>query len=226
MKLFQTFLSPFPARVRLLLYAKELAVELVEPPGFGAATESKEEYLHVNPMGRVPTLVLDDGRTLPESEVICEYLEDTFPTPSLRPPGPWQRAQVRLLTRICDTYVIMAMVPLFDTVATPRKTWDKAKIQAAMLAIHEALGYVEEYIGERGYAVGDSVTQADGVVPVMLLLACEWAHPMFGGQDPLADRPRLARYRQAIEDDPIAGRVTNEMRVALAKRVKQRNAAT
>ena len=79
MKLFQTYASPFPTRVRLLLYAKGIEVEIIEPPGFHSSAESKGYYLEINPIGRVPTLVLDDGRALPESEVICEYLEDAYP---------------------------------------------------------------------------------------------------------------------------------------------------
>jgi len=84
--------------VRLLLYAKGIDVEIVEPPGFHASTQSKGDYLRINPIGRVPTLVLDDGRALPESEVICEYLEDAYPEPSLRPADPWDRARMRLLS--------------------------------------------------------------------------------------------------------------------------------
>ena len=82
MKLYQTNLSPFPTRVRLLLYAKNIAMEIVEPSGIHDA-QPKGSYLDINPLGRVPALQLDDGRVLPESEVICEYLEDTFPEPSL-----------------------------------------------------------------------------------------------------------------------------------------------
>ncbi len=72
--------------MRLLLYAKGIEVEIIHPPGFHASTETKEAYLKVNPIGRVPTLVLDDGRALPESEVICEYLEDAYPSPACGPP--------------------------------------------------------------------------------------------------------------------------------------------
>ena len=45
MKLYQTYLSPFPTRVRLLLYAKGIDVEIVEPHGFHSDTSSKGEYL-------------------------------------------------------------------------------------------------------------------------------------------------------------------------------------
>src|SRR5690348_12840477 len=107
MKLYQTYLSPFPTRVRLLLYAKGVDMEFVEPSGIHDSN-SKGSYLSINPLGRVPALALEDGRVLPESEVICEYLEDVLPGPSLRPADPWARAQVRLLSRLCDFYLVMA----------------------------------------------------------------------------------------------------------------------
>ena len=99
MKLYQTYTSPFPTRVRLMLYAKGIEAEIIEPPGFHSSAESKGDYFAINPIGRVPTLVLDDGRALPESEVICEYLEDAFPTPSLRPADPWGRCSTRRAVR-------------------------------------------------------------------------------------------------------------------------------
>ena len=143
MKLYQTYASPFPTRVRLLLYAKGIAVEIIEPPGFHSSPEAKGDYLKVNPVGRVPTLVLDDGRALPESEVICEYLEDAFPEPSLRPADPWGRAQVRLISRLCDFYLVMAMVPLFNASGTSRRHWDAGRVSAALQAVETALGYLE-----------------------------------------------------------------------------------
>ncbi len=100
MKLYQTYTSPFPTRVRLVLYVKGIEVEIIEPSGFHTSAEGKGDYLDINPIGRVPTLVLDDGRALPESEVICEYLEDAFPEPRVNPAEPWARAQVRLISRL------------------------------------------------------------------------------------------------------------------------------
>jgi len=119
----------------------------------------------------VPTLVLDDGRALPESEVICEYLEDAYPEPSLRPADPWDRARMRLLSRICDFYVVMAMVPLFTLSGRSRRHWEPAAIQAAAGKVAETLGYLEAYIGEDGYAVGGALSQADGAIAPQLVLA-------------------------------------------------------
>src|SRR5665213_2272925 len=129
MKLYQTYASPFPTRVRLQIYAKG-------------------HYLKINPIGRVPTLVLDDGRALPESEVICEYLEDAFPQPSLRPADPWGRARMRLISRICDFYLVMAMVPLFTASGRSRRHWDAGRIDAALAAVATALSDPEPWIGD------------------------------------------------------------------------------
>jgi glutathione S-transferase len=216
MKLYQTYASPFPTRVRLLLYAKGLEVEIIEPPGFHASTEAKGDYLKINPIGRVPTLVLDDGRALPESEVICEYLEDAFPEPSLRPADPFDRARMRLISRICDFYVVMAMVPLFNLSGRSRRHWTPEVVTAAADKVAEALGFLEEYIGQDGYAVGRALSQADGAVVPQLVLAVEWIPTLFGTPDPLPALPRLAAYWRAIQADPVAARIIQETRDAIA----------
>ena len=58
-------------------------------------------YLQLNPRGVVPTLI-HDGNAIRESQVILEYLEDVFPVPPLRPVDPYQRAQMRLWTKLPD----------------------------------------------------------------------------------------------------------------------------
>jgi glutathione S-transferase len=58
-------------------------------------------YLALNPKAVVPTLVHRE-RVLVESTVICEYLEDAFPGVPLMPADPYQRAQVRLWTKLVD----------------------------------------------------------------------------------------------------------------------------
>jgi len=215
MKLHQTFLSPFPTRVRLVLYAKGIDIPFVEPSGIHDGT-AKGDYLKINPLGRVPTLELDDGRTLPESEVICEYLEDAYPAPTLRPADPWARAQVRLISRLCDFYLVMAMVPLFNAAGMPRKKWDMAKIDHALTEVKKSLDYIEHYIGTEGYAVGKSLTQADGALAPQLLLAFEWAPRLFDRPSPQSELPKLSAYWKAIDRDPIAARVLRETYDAVA----------
>jgi glutathione S-transferase len=216
MKLYQTYTSPFPTRVRLCLYAKGLSPEIIEPPGFHATTESKGDYLTINPIGRVPALITDDGQALPESEVICEYLEDAYPDPPLLPRDAWGRAQVRLIARLCDFYLVMAMAPLFTASGQSRKRWDRPAIDKALRAVDTALGYIEVYMGSGRYAVGDHLTWADGALLPQLMLAYEWAPALFGSENPLGKHPTLAAYWAGIGEDPIAARLLRETREAVA----------
>ncbi len=59
------------------------------------------DYLRMNPRGLVPTL-LHDSRAIYESTIILEYIEDTFPDHSLRPADAFERARMRLWTKIPD----------------------------------------------------------------------------------------------------------------------------
>ncbi len=58
-------------------------------------------YLKLNPKAVVPTLV-HDGAVILESTVICEYLDEVFPGPALKPPIPLGRARMRLWTKAVD----------------------------------------------------------------------------------------------------------------------------
>jgi len=58
-------------------------------------------YLKLNPLGVVPTLV-DEGHPVIESSIICEYLEDRFPTPSLRPRSALATATMRYWMKHVD----------------------------------------------------------------------------------------------------------------------------
>ena len=66
-------------RVRLCLAEKGLAYEghVVD---MAAMEHHSPEYLRINPLGVIPTLI-HDGRPLHESGTICEYLDETFPLP-------------------------------------------------------------------------------------------------------------------------------------------------
>ena len=69
------------------------------------------EFRAINPDGTVPVL-LHDGRALRESTVINEYLDDILPDPPLRPSDPWERAEMRVLTKYVDEYFCPALTVL------------------------------------------------------------------------------------------------------------------
>ncbi len=63
--------------------------------------QHQPDYIKLNPNGVVPTLV-DDGRVVIESAVICEYLDDAYPEPPMRPANAMDRAHMRLWTKHLD----------------------------------------------------------------------------------------------------------------------------
>src|SRR5688572_26520108 len=103
MLLYHSLTSPYARKVRALLLEKRIAVEAVD---VAASGRSAREH---NPLGKVPTLVLDDGTVLFDSRVISEALDALFPEPRLIPVDPRQRAVVRhfeaLADGICDVLI-------------------------------------------------------------------------------------------------------------------------
>ena len=79
-RLYHVPLSPFCRKVRLSLAEKKIEVELVEERYW----EKDADFLRRNPAAKVPVLRLD-GMLMAESNAICEYLEESHPTPALLP---------------------------------------------------------------------------------------------------------------------------------------------
>jgi glutathione S-transferase len=211
MHVYNLDLSPFAARCRLAIYKKSLAVEVVAPPEGGPRSD---EYRALNPIGKVPALVLDDGAVIPESEVVVEYLEDRFPTPALRPDLPEARARMRLLSRICDLYLIPPMGRLFGQIRAESR--DEAVVQAAMTDLGGALDHIERFIAPDGWSASESFSLADcALVPMLFVLTN--LLPAFGRIDPLESHPKTAAYWRRVQDDPVVARVLAEMTAGLQR---------
>lgn len=89
-------------KIRIALAEKGLPWESrIVNTKVGVREHLRPDYLKLNPRGLVPTLV-HDGRAIPESQVILEYLEDAFPEHPLRPTDLVDRAQMRLWTKRID----------------------------------------------------------------------------------------------------------------------------
>ena len=96
--LFHLPLSPYCRKVRLVLAEKRLPFELRAE----RVWERREEYLQINPAGTVPTLVEDNGLAIPDSTVICEYLDEAYPDNTLIGHTLGERVEVRRLVAWFD----------------------------------------------------------------------------------------------------------------------------
>ena len=87
-------------RVRLCIEEKGLAYES-HVVDLEKMEHHLPEYLKINPNGVIPALI-HDGKSLYESGTICEYLDDAFPEPPLRPDDAYERASMRNWIRHAD----------------------------------------------------------------------------------------------------------------------------
>lgn len=211
-KLYQADLSPYAARVRVQVYAKNAPVDFLPPPG----GLKSPEYLAINPLGKVPCLE-HDGMVLPESETIFEYLEDLYPQTPLLPGDAKARARARLISRMTDLYVTPPLTKLFGQMNP--KTRDQALVDQAFKDLDAAFANIVKFIEGPTYAVGGRLTLADAaLVPFLFFVVA--LGPALGRSDPFAAVPKLKDYFGAASKDPHLARVVGEMQVALAERMK------
>ncbi len=211
MKLYSVPLSPFAARVRLSIYRKGLNIEIVPPPESGIKSAA---YLALNPMGQIPLLLLDSGAAIPESATILEYLEDVFPTPSLRPIDPLELAHARLFLRLPDFYLRPSIFTLRD-MRDPAKR-DREEVKTQFEAIDRGLSYLDRYLSGDVWAVGDRPSIADcALVPILNVVNVLISN--FGQPDLIGKYQKLDTYWQAAKTDEINTKVIAEQLTALQK---------
>jgi glutathione S-transferase len=107
MKLYQS-IGPNPRAVKMFIAEKGLDIERVDLDLPGGENR-QPPHLARNPAGQTPTLELDDGTWLAEITAICEYLEETHPSPPLIGTTPRERAEARMWTRRIDLKICEPM---------------------------------------------------------------------------------------------------------------------
>jgi len=119
-----------------------------------------DEFTRLNPVRRIPVL-LDGDEVIPESSVICEYLDESYPGPALLPSGAPQRAAARVLQAFADGRIGDVLIwNLFNQYVIRRHVWsepaDEQRIEQALQKdIPEILDYLETVLPEEGYLFGD-----------------------------------------------------------------------
>ena len=208
LKLYDSKLSPYANRVRLQIYLKGLDAQLIDVPQGGSHTA---EYAKMNPLEKIPTLD-DGGFYLPESSAIGEYLEDTRPTPSLRPTDPKDRARMRVMFNIGDQYILNPLFELFDQLDP--KARDAKKFDESLTDLRKGLAGLEQFVSGGKYALGASPSLADcALVPSLFFAA--GIGPMSGQGDLLAATPKVKAYWTAVQGDPSVAKVVAQMTKAL-----------
>ena len=209
MKLYNAQLSPYAARCRLAIHAKGLDVAMIDvAPG-----AVPPELDTLTPMHKVPLLVHGDV-VVPESETICEYLEDLNLGTSLRPEGAAHIARMRLLARIGDLYIMEPMGNLFGQINPQGR--DQALVDREMAELLKGIGWLNHYLDGSPFAVGDRLSLADcALVPMLFFF--DRIGPMFGEATPLKHFPATDAYFGSVQNHPSAAKVVAELDAALRR---------
>jgi len=208
MKLYSGYISPFASRARMAVYAKGLDVEILSPPG----GSKSPEFLAINPMGKLPCLVTDEGQAVPESGIIVEYLEALYPERPLTPACPDEATRARLVARIGELYVLAPLSKLFNQIDP--NTRDAELVAGAIAEFEAGMAHLEAFISPSGpYATGEYLTLADcQLVPTLFFVRA--LGPAFG-KDWLNQFPRIGAYLKAIAGDESVAKIQGEMMDAL-----------
>jgi glutathione S-transferase len=160
-RLYHFPLSPFCRKVRLTLAEKKLEVELVEERYW----EPSADFLRRNPAGKVPILKMD-AKLMSESQAICEYLEETIPTPPLMPRDAEGRFEVRRLCAWFDDKFHKEVTSNLLYERVNKKVMklgypDSKAVKFGAARIKYHLDYMTWLLDQRRWLAGDVMTLAD-----------------------------------------------------------------
>ena len=156
MKLIGSLTSPYVRKTRIVLAEKKIECDfIVESPW---AADSRIGQL--NPLGKVPVLVLDDDSTVYDSRVIAEYLDALAPNNRLIPAAGRERIAVRRWEALADG-VLDAAVAAFLEARRPDGERSPSWIERQRGKVEAGLKAMAEELGDQAWCRGSRITLAD-----------------------------------------------------------------
>jgi len=194
MKLLSAPASPYSRKVRIVLAEKRLECD-IERVDVQPSDNPVNEH---NPLGKIPTLLLDDGTAIYDSRVIVEFLDNMTANSRLIPQDNRERIAVRRWEALADGVLDAGLLIRYESLRPEGErsaTWvDK---QAAR--IRRGLALMESELGARAWCQGERYTLADiglgccvGWLGFRKPAAIDWR----------ADHPGLARHYDKLMERP------------------------
>ncbi len=194
MKLLAAAVSPFTRKVRVVLAEKRIdcELELVDVRPIENPVNAH------NPLGKIPTLLLDDGTALYDSRVIVEFLDSVSPISRLIPDGTRDRVAVRRWEALADG-VLDAGILIRYELARPPAEQSGDWIAKQLARMHRGMRAMEEDFADRPWCQGERYSLAD------IAVGCCFGYLEFrrpGGVDWRAGYPQLARHYEKLMERP------------------------
>ena len=201
--------SPFVRKVLIALDFKGVPYEIVPQMPFAGDSE----YLKVNPLGKIPTLV-DGDLTLGDSKVICQYLEDAYPEPALYPRDITDKAMAHWYEDLCGGRVAeLAAGIFFQRFMRPFAFKQEPDEELVGKIIDQdlppLLDYLESQVPDQGFIYGDFM-MAD------LSIVSPFINAAYAGYEVDAARwPALAGMIARVKEQPQVAAVLQQEAKAL-----------
>ena len=201
MKLYDGGRAPNPRRVRIFLAEKGIKVPL-EQVDLGAVMQKSPGFTAINPIQRVPVLVLDDGTVVAESIAICRYFEELNPDPPLFGRGALEIAQIEMWNRRLELHLLFPVSHVFRNTHPAMRELEVPQVPAWAEAnkprIMAFLDILDRALKDRTFAAGDRYTVADitGLVAVDFLKPAKLTVPEACGN--------VRRWHAAVSARPSA----------------------
>jgi glutathione S-transferase len=164
MKLYDGGRAPNPRRVRIFLAEKGITVP-TEQVDLGKLQQRTEAYTAVNPMQRVPALVLDDGTAIAESIAICRYFEALRPDPPLFGRGARGAAVVEMWNRRVEFHLFVPVATVFQHLHPAMKIMVDPQLaewgEANKPRVLEFLRFLDGELQHRPFVAGADYSVAD-----------------------------------------------------------------
>ncbi len=171
MKLYDGGRAPNPRRTRIFLAEKDITVP-TEQVDLGAMAHMSAAYAAINPLKRLPALVLDDGTVITESIAICRYFEALKPDPPLFGRGALELARIEMWNRRLELHLLFPVSHVFRNSHPAMKEMEVPQVPAWAEAnkprIQEFIAVLDDELKDRPFVAGDAFSVADitGLVAV------------------------------------------------------------
>lgn len=193
MKLLGSIPSPFARKVRIVLAEKRVEC-MFEPVEVMAADTPVPRH---NPLGKIPVLVLDDGATLYDSRVICEFLDTVSPIGRLIPEESRDRIAVRRWEALADGVTDAGILIRYER-AREAPQQSPAWIERQTGKLERGLAEMAGDLGDKPWCHGNAYTLAD------IAFGCTlgWLAFRFPALDWRGKYPNLARHYDKLSERP------------------------
>ncbi len=167
MKLYDGGRAPNPRRVRIFLAEKgiQFPAGQIEQIDLGKLQQRSDAYTAINPMQRVPALLLDDGTVIAESIAICRYFEAVRPDPPLFGRGAVESALIEMWNRRAELHLLFPVASVFQHLHPAMKVMISPQVaewgEANKPRVFEFLKFLDGELKGRPYLAGDAYSIAD-----------------------------------------------------------------